>query len=359
MKQFLDPNALQKVKDFHTLFRSPVVVSPAIPSSDRCALRVSLLQEEVQELADAIQQDDLVEIADALADIQYVLSGAVLEFGMGGCFKDLFDEVQRSNMSKACKTHDEALLTQQHYKETKDTQSYIQQVSETQWLVYRKGDDKALKSIHYSPANLPPILKSATAATQKASTTSASTTTANKENNNNNNNSQSQSNNLNKNTFFPLVMPQTLSSVAQFHTLFRCPVVESPSIPSADRCALRVSLLQEEVQELADAIQQDDLVEVADALADIQYVLSGAVLEFGMGGCFKNLFDEVHRSNMSKACKTQDEAESTRKHYQLNKATESFTQQVSDTQWLVYRQGDHKALKSINYSPANLRDIIV
>ena len=46
-----------------------------------------MLQEEVQELADAIAADDLVEVADALGDIQYVLSGAVLEFGMGSRFK--------------------------------------------------------------------------------------------------------------------------------------------------------------------------------------------------------------------------------------------------------------------------------
>jgi predicted HAD superfamily Cof-like phosphohydrolase len=75
--------------------------------------------------------------------------------------------------------------------------------------------------------------------------------------------------------------PNTLESVAQFHTLFRCPVLTSPTLPAADRSKLRVSLLKEEVQELKDAIAQNDLVEVADALADIQYVLSGAILEFG------------------------------------------------------------------------------
>ena len=71
-------------------------MKPAIPSVDRCQLRVSLLEEEVQELADAIKDNDLVEVADALADIQYVLSGAVHEFGMGHIFQTLFDEVQRS-----------------------------------------------------------------------------------------------------------------------------------------------------------------------------------------------------------------------------------------------------------------------
>ena len=85
-----DPNALEMVRDFHRLFRCPVLAAPAIPAPDRCALRVNLLREEVRELADAIRADDLVEVADALADIQYVLSGAVLEFGMGGPFCHLF-----------------------------------------------------------------------------------------------------------------------------------------------------------------------------------------------------------------------------------------------------------------------------
>ena len=93
---FVDPNALSSVAAFHRLFRAPILASPVIPSADRCQLRVSLLEEEVQELADAIKDNDLVEVADALADIQYVLSGAVHEFGMGNIFQTLFDEVQRS-----------------------------------------------------------------------------------------------------------------------------------------------------------------------------------------------------------------------------------------------------------------------
>ena len=64
--------------------------------------RAASKEEEVAELAAAIKQNDIVEIADALADIQYVLAGAVHEFGLGSSFANLFDEVQRSNMSKAC-----------------------------------------------------------------------------------------------------------------------------------------------------------------------------------------------------------------------------------------------------------------
>ena len=50
------------------------------------------------------------------------------------------------------------------------------------------------------------------------------------------------------------------------------------------------------------AIKDNNLTEVADAPCDLQYVLAGAILEFGMGAKFRALFSEVHCSNMSKAC---------------------------------------------------------
>ena len=92
----------------------------------------------------------------------------------------------------------------------------------------------------------------------------------------------------------------TLNQTAEFHRTFQCPVLSAPEIPSAERCALRINLISEELKELQEAINKNDLVEVADALADIQYVLSGTVHEFGLGSRFKDLMDEVHRSNMSK-----------------------------------------------------------
>src|SRR5881392_4152597 len=108
--------------------------------------------------------------------------------------------------------------------------------------------------------------------------------------------------------------PQPLNLVAEFHRTFKHPIVDAPAIPSPQRAALRVSLLAEELKELEQAIADNDLVEVADAFCDLQYVLSGAILEFGLGEKFKELFDEVHRSNMSKACKTVEEANQTIEH---------------------------------------------
>lgn len=148
-----------------------------------------------------------------------------------------------------------------------------------------------------------------------------------------------------------------LNQVAAFHKTFKHPVLDEPQIPAKERCDLRVSLIAEELKELQEAINNNDLVEVADALCDIQYVLAGAVLEFGLGDKFRTLFDEVQRSNMSKMCQSMEEAEATAKHYKATKGTDSYIKQEGD-HFLVYRQGDHKTLKSINYSPADLKTIL-
>lgn len=153
MARYKEPQGLNDVAKFHDTFGLPVLDKPIIPDAKRCELRISLLQEELNELKEAIANDDLVEVADALCDIQYVLSGAIHEFGLGDHFTDLFDEVQRSNMSKTCKSMEEAVATQVHYKNTKDTDSTIEE-KDGEYLVYRKEDRKVLKSINYSPADM-------------------------------------------------------------------------------------------------------------------------------------------------------------------------------------------------------------
>jgi predicted HAD superfamily Cof-like phosphohydrolase len=152
-----DTQSLNQVAEFHHTFKHPVVAAPAIPSKERCELRISLLAEELKELQQAVDDNNLIEVADALCDLQYVLAGAILEFGLGEKFKELFDEVHRSNMSKACKSIEEANLTIDHYKNTANTDSYCKEVDGL-FLVYRQSDNKTLKSVNYSPADLKKIL---------------------------------------------------------------------------------------------------------------------------------------------------------------------------------------------------------
>ena len=148
----------------------------------------------------------------------------------------------------------------------------------------------------------------------------------------------------------------SLNQVAEFHRTFNAPILETPQIPSKERCELRVSLLQEELNELKKAINDNDLVEIADALCDLQYVLSGAVLEFGLGEKFVELFNEVQRSNMSKACDTELQAQETVENYKA-KGEEAFYEKSGD-KYNVHRISDHKVLKNKYYSAADLKSII-
>lgn len=155
---FPEPSPINDVAEFHRTFNMPVLSEPAIPAEDRCRLRVNLLQEELDELKEAITQKDITEIADALSDLQYVLSGAILEFGLANKFKALFEEVQRSNMSKVCPDEATAQATLEYYMQKDGTRGYIKE-SESGYLVYREGDHKVLKSVKYSPADLKGILE--------------------------------------------------------------------------------------------------------------------------------------------------------------------------------------------------------
>ncbi len=148
----------------------------------------------------------------------------------------------------------------------------------------------------------------------------------------------------------------SLNQVAEFHRTFNAPVLDTPQIPSKERCELRIELLQEELNELKQAIEDNNIVEVADALCDLQYVLSGAVLEFGLGEKFVELFNEVQRSNMSKACATQQEADETIAFYK-EKGQDAFSE-ISGDKINVHRISDNKVLKNKYYSPADLETIL-
>ena len=152
-KKYDEPNGLNDVAKFHTTFGMPIHEEPTVPDIDRCKLRVNLIQEELDELKEALKEKDIVEVADALCDLQYVLSGAILEFGLAEQFKEMFDEVQRSNMSKTCKSMNEALETKSYYLKEKDTAGYIVE-KDNEFVVFREGDGKVLKSVNYSPADI-------------------------------------------------------------------------------------------------------------------------------------------------------------------------------------------------------------
>lgn len=121
-------NSFKRVKEFHKAFGHPMPPSPAIIDDGRAALRIELIREELQELREAVVANDLVAIADALGDLDYVVNGAAIEYGID--LPKVTKEIHRSNMTK---------------------------LGPEGKPIYRE-DGKILKGKDYEPPNIAPIL---------------------------------------------------------------------------------------------------------------------------------------------------------------------------------------------------------
>lgn len=93
-------------------------------------------------------------------------------------------------------------------------------------------------------------------------------------------------------------MNNWVEQVAEFHEIYGLPIVEKPTLAPEDRYLLRYALIFEELCEFADAVKDEDIVEVADSLGDLIYVIVGAALEYGIP--LDEVVSEIHRSNLSK-----------------------------------------------------------
>merc|ERR1719473_1354747 len=120
---------------------------------------------------------------------------------------------------------------------------------------------------------------------------------------------------------------------------------------------LRLKLIKEEVKELADAMKDKDMIETIDALGDILYVVYGAGGAFGIN--LDQAFDLVHKSNMTKLCKTEEEAKETVEWYKKNYTpngkypydTPAYRLSPDGRYYVVFNESSGKILKSVNYSP--------
>ena len=92
---------LNAVKDFHDTFGLNYNDSPTLDLEKKIIeLRFNLMKEENEEYIEAARNNDIIEIADALGDMLYILCGTIIEHGMSDIIEDVFDEIQKSNMSK-------------------------------------------------------------------------------------------------------------------------------------------------------------------------------------------------------------------------------------------------------------------
>jgi len=95
-------------------------------------------------------------------------------------------------------------------------------------------------------------------------------------------------------------MRKEIADIKAFQKAFECNVLPVPTMPAKEIQELRVKLLQEELDELKQANQDNDIVEVGDALTDILYILLGTACEYGLIDKMEDMWDLVHKNNMAK-----------------------------------------------------------
>jgi predicted HAD superfamily Cof-like phosphohydrolase len=93
---------------------------------------------------------------------------------------------------------------------------------------------------------------------------------------------------------------EKIKSVAEFHEVFQIGNAKEPMLIEERDYMLRFNLLKEENEEYLDACKKGDMVEIADALGDQLYILFGTILKHGLQHKIEEVYDEIHRSNMSK-----------------------------------------------------------
>lgn len=125
-------------------------------------------------------------------------------------------------------------------------------------------------------------------------------------------------------------MKRKIEAVTKFHTAFKLGIKNKPTADLGEaKNLLRYKLMREENEEYLEAANTNDLVEVADALGDMLYILCGTIIEHGMQHKIEEVFEEIQRSNMSK---------------------------LGADGKPIYRE-DGKVLKGPSYFPPNIKDI--
>ena len=122
---------LKHVEDFHNTFGETNGTEPQLLDDDIYTMRYRLMEEENKEYLHGCWNKDVVEVADALGDMLYILCGTILKHGLQHKIEEVFNEIQRSNMSKLG----------------------------ADGKAIRRGDGKILKGPNYSPPDIKSILK--------------------------------------------------------------------------------------------------------------------------------------------------------------------------------------------------------
>ena len=140
---------VNEVEDFNDVMGKPNNYEPTIGSKDQWMFVYNFILEELEEYKEACEKGDIVGILDALCDITYVsLGNGTLLHGLKGKIWKAYQEVQASNMSKACKTEEEAKETVTQRSKEQGEECHYEKVGD-RYVVYRSRDRKVMKSVNY------------------------------------------------------------------------------------------------------------------------------------------------------------------------------------------------------------------
>jgi len=168
-KQYSDPYQLElfteldmptivpfvsEVEEFNALMNKPNNYEPTIPEKKEWEFVYNFVLEELEEYREACERGDIVEVLDALCDITYVsLGNGAMLHGLKDKVWPAYQEVQASNLSKACQSEDEARKTVEVRSKEQGEACHYEMVGD-KYIVYRSRDRKVMKNINYFRPNL-------------------------------------------------------------------------------------------------------------------------------------------------------------------------------------------------------------
>lgn len=152
---------LRDIHTFNETFHKPESGKPVIPENYQFIL--DTIQEEKDELEAAFKEGNIVEVADALADLLYFVGNGILATGLSSRFPEIWAEVQASNMSKVCPTENDAIMSVDYMQNKKGVPYHYKKWQDREgkpyWIVYRDSDNKAGKCWKWFEPNLKPIIE--------------------------------------------------------------------------------------------------------------------------------------------------------------------------------------------------------
>jgi len=149
LELFKDVPFVDEVEEFNALMNKPNNYEPTVPAKKEWEFVYNFILEELEEYREACERGDIVEVLDALCDITYVsLGNGAMLHGLKDKIWPAYQEVQASNLSKACSSEEEAQATVEQRSKEQGEACHFEKVGD-KYIVYRSRDRKVMKNINY------------------------------------------------------------------------------------------------------------------------------------------------------------------------------------------------------------------